>query len=271
MINARFVIISIVFISLFSCRTNETSQVSLELKATRVSLGDSTVFLISSLNFDGKVILLNVHENEQTAINTMIRKGIEDSLPFLFLHQREQRRIFFNVNDTIHSIDPNRMFTAQGIRNTMMDSMFYTMAGERQAKRLTSAVLRRVENRSWIVTMHNNTEDNYSILSYVEGGDEEMNAEEVVLRKKEDPDDFILTTNELLFNQLKTAGVNIVLQAQNPMDDGSLSVYCEQNNLPYVNVEAQHGHFEKQLQLLDLVLKTIEKTDTATAELVNTN
>ncbi|MFZ9027733.1 MAG: hypothetical protein ACO2Z9_01895 [Crocinitomicaceae bacterium] len=257
--SSRFVIISIVFISLFSCQTNEAPEVNLELNATRVPLGDSTVFLISSLNTNGSILLLNVHENEQTAIKTMISRGWKDSLPFLFLHQREQRRIFFKVNDTLHSIDPNRMFTTRGIRNTLMDSMFYTQIGQRKAEILAEAVLKRIENRSWIVTMHNNTQDNYSILSYVEGGDEAMNAEEVVLHKNEDPDDFILTTNRELFVRLKSTGVNVVLQAKNPLDDGSLSVYCEQNNIPYVNIEAQHGHLEKQMQLLDLVLKTIEK------------
>lgn len=263
MICIRFVLITVVFLSLLSCHSKDRSMANLKLKASKVQLGDSAVFLISSTNLDGSVILLNVHENEQTAISTMISKGLKDSLPFLFIHQREQRRVFFRVNDTVHSIDPNRIYTPQGIQNTLIDSMFYTRAGELQAKRLSEVLLRRVQNRSWVVTLHNNTEDNYSILSYCKGGGEDMNAEEVVLSEKEDPDDFILTTDRGLFDELKNEGVNIVLQARNPLDDGSLSVYCEQNNIPYVNVEAQHGHSGKQNQLLDLVLKTIEKTDTA--------
>jgi hypothetical protein len=33
-------------------------------------------------------------------------------------------------------------------------------------------------------------------------------------------------------------------------DDGSLSVYCGKLGIPYVNVEAQHGHLVRQLKML---------------------
>jgi hypothetical protein len=40
---------------------------------------------------------------------------------------------------------------------------------------------------------------------------------------------------------------------QNPTevkDDGSLSVYCAQKNIPYVNVEAKEGETEFQYKML---------------------
>jgi hypothetical protein len=40
-------------------------------------------------------------------------------------------------------------------------------------------------------------------------------------------------------------------------DDGSLSVYCAQLGIPYVNVEAQHGHIWRQLYMLIFALQQL--------------
>lgn len=259
MISVRFGIISLVLLVLVSCQPKDALTPSLAFKATKVAMGDSTVYLISGMQMKGDVLLLNVHENEQTALNVMIDFGLKDSIPFLFLHQNQQRRIFFRLKDTIHSVDPNRIFTTPGIQKTLADSMFYTKDGENAVYSFGRLLLNSLEGRKWIITLHNNTQDNYSVLSYGAGGEEEMNAKEIIVVESEDPDDFILTTDSGLFNELKNAGVNVVLQSANPVDDGSLSVYCAEKNLPYVNVEAEHGHVVKQKQMLDLVLKSIKK------------
>lgn len=265
MIGNRIALLMLTMFVLVSCRQKEMRSIDHQLVASRLVMGDSAVFLISGRHDEGGILLLNVHENEQTALQVMYEKGKSDSLPFLFLHQAGQRRIFYSVNDSVHSVDPNRIFSEVGIEKSLEDSMYCTSAGVRLAVQLAHSVLRRVQGREWVVTLHNNTDENYSILSYAEGGEEEMNAQDILIMQDEDPDDFILTTSKPLFDKLKNARVNIVLQSQNPVDDGSLSVYCEEHQIPYVNIEAEHGHLAKQQRLLDLVLKSIENTDTRVA------
>lgn len=265
MISNRIGLLVFAMLVVLACGQKDIKPKDNQLAASRLVLGDSTVFLIFGIHNEGSVLLLNVHENEQTALQVMYEKGKSDSLPFLFLHQAGQRRIFYSINDSVHSVDPNRIFSAVGIAKTLEDSMYSTRAGVSLAETLAHSVLGWVKDRKWVVTLHNNTEEYYSILSYAEGGEEEMNAQDIIIMEDQDPDDFILTTSKPLFDELKNAGVNIVLQSKNPLDDGSLSVYCEANHIPYVNIEAEHGHLSKQKQLLDLVLKSIENTDTRIA------
>ena len=69
-----------------------------------------------------------------------------------------------------------------------------------------------------------------------------------------DPDDFIYTTDSFIFEQMKAHEINVILQDNSdPVDDGSLSVYCGKKGLKYVNIETQHGHFEEQIALIELI------------------
>lgn len=42
-------------------------------------------------------------------------------------------------------------------------------------------------------------------------------------------------------------------------DDGSLSVRAARNGLPYVNVEAQHGHREQQVRMLEALHRALAR------------
>ena len=105
---------------------------------------------------------------------------------------------------------------------------------------------------SVVVTLHNNTEGTYSAKSYAEGGEYEEDAADVFIVEGSDPDDFFFVTDRGIFEKLKAGGFNVVLQDNDrATDDGSLSVFCGQHDIPYVNVEAQRGHLEAQIRMLD--------------------
>ena len=108
-----------------------------------------------------------------------------------------------------------------------------------------------------IVALHNNTNANYSISSYLNGGSEYGNAAKIYINKKEDADDFIFTTDENIFRACKKLKLNVALQDNvHCFDDGSLSVYCGRRNISYTNIEAEHGHLQKQMEMI-LALKKI--------------
>jgi hypothetical protein len=105
-----------------------------------------------------------------------------------------------------------------------------------------------------LIALHNNTDSNYSILSYADDGSEAQNTGELFVNSKEDPDDFIYTTDKELFAFLKSKNVNVILQSEEAfVDDGSLSVYCAINGVRYANIETEHGHLSKQTELLNLL------------------
>jgi hypothetical protein len=75
-----------------------------------------------------------------------------------------------------------------------------------------------------------------------------------------DADDFVLTTDEKIFNHLKSKNINAVLQSHKvTTDDGSLSIYCSKKKIPYINIEAQHGHTAEQLRMLNALTSIINE------------
>lgn len=255
----KHLFIGLIVSLLFSCQDKQTQRFELKLNADRIPLGDSTVYLLSSKIDHGNILLMNVHENEQTAIRAMIQTGLKDSLPFIFLHQSKQRRIAYRLNDTIYSVDPNRIYTDTGRVMTLKDSFNYTLNGEQKTKFLADRVLKKLEGVKWLITFHNNTDENYSIRSYMDSGDESDNTGELYINKHMDEDDFVYTTNAELFHFLKKKKVNVILQSEmHFIDDGSLSIYCAQKGINYANIETEHDHLDKQMELMTLLAEFIE-------------
>lgn len=250
----RLFISLIVLFSLISCSQEEPWNEALIPIVSNVPLGDSIIQIVKVEGERENILLMNVHENEQTAIAAMVQGSHKLKLPLVFLHQNKQRRIAFASNDTLYSIDPNRIYTDTGRVRTLKDSMHYSLFGLSQTKKLADLVLAELSGKEWLITLHNNTDSNYSILSYAEDGGEAKNTGELFINVNEDPDDFIYTTDRKLFEFLKAKKVNAILQSENAfVDDGSLSVYCGINGIRYANIETEHGHLSKQIELLNLL------------------
>lgn len=239
---------------LISCSQEKPQQETLIPIVSNVQLGDSIIQVVKVQGELESTLLMNVHENEQTAIAAMIKGRNKFKLPFVFLHQNKQRRIAFAANDTVYSIDPNRIYTDTGRMSTLRDSMNYSSFGMSQTKKLADLVLSEIAGKEWLVTLHNNTDSNYSILSYREEGNEADNTGELFINAMEDPDDFIYTTDKELFDFLKSKNVNVILQSKDTfVDDGSLSIYCGMNGIRYANIETEHGHLSRQIELINLL------------------
>jgi len=100
--------------------------------------------------------------------------------------------------------------------------------------------------KSYIVAIHNNTNNDFSILSYKNSKD----ADEVYVNSSTDIDNFFIVTTQTDFDYFKANKRNVVLQSKNAIDDGSLSIYCQKNKLHYINVEVQHGQKEEQVKMI---------------------
>lgn len=220
-----------------------------------IILGDSTVILNAKQNNSkSDILFLNIHEDEYTSIEAINQFSKTTLVNFAYLQHNKTRRIFYSSRKITYSIDPNRIYTAKGRKATLEPEHRLKIRPKKIAKRLAKEIIKLVKQYSVIVTMHNNTDVNYSIKSYLPGEDESQNTADVFISDNWDSDDFVYTTNKLYFDYLKKADVNVILQDNTGyVNDGSLSVYCGKKGIPYLNIEAQKGHLKEQIKLVEIV------------------
>lgn len=224
-------------------------------------LGETSVSIVKHDFGRGGYVFFNMHDNENTGVEAA-KKVLKKTGGTLYeLVHSGERYISFEINGTEFQIDPNRIYTDTGVwreleRAGHRDSVAFEIV---QSFGRALIDLIEIDAQGTIVALHNNTEDNYSTLSYVRGGDYESDAEAVFTTKGCDPDEFYFVTTARLYGILTTTKFNVVLQNNtNVTDDGSLSVYCGQNGIEYVNVEAQHEHKGPNKRMLKRMLKAIE-------------
>ena len=241
--------------------TQVICQIETTMEHTNIKIGDSTLTINHQyIKTDNTVLFLNIHEDEQTSIEAIRVFNKTNPVNFSFIEHNKTRRLFFNIKEKVYSFDPNRIFTAKGRRNTVEPKRFVGFKPRAVAKIISKQIISIVEKYDVIVTLHNNTDVNYSIKSYLPGKDESENTAEVYVNETWDADDFIYTTEKNYFSFLKKEGVNVILQKQSGyVNDGSLSIYCGQKNIKYINIEAQKGHLSEQIKLITIVNTMLEK------------
>ena len=194
----------------------------------QIQLGDSTLMITHKYsNNNSKILFLNIHEDENTSIEAIDEFVKQTPLNFVLLNHNKTRRIAFNLKNKTYTVDPNRIYTKKGRRLTLEPKKLFRKKALKNTEKLANEILMVVNQYNIIVTMHNNTDVNYSIKSYLPNQDEAKNTAEVYISKNWDADDFIYTTEKNYFDYLKAKDVNVILQDNtNYVNDGSLSVYC---------------------------------------------
>jgi hypothetical protein len=220
--------------------------------------------IIFSLRCQGvpdSILLLHVHEDETTAVQAANR--LLDSTRqgcFVTWKSQQQRYISFQQAGRQYRFDPNRIFSDAGIKRTLEWDENSSYPAFEAVKRIADSFLMRyIAGRKLLIALHNNTDKgSLSAASYRRGAVYEKDAKLVYLNPAQDVDDFFYTTGLSFFNYFKRQGYNAILQDNDSvMDDGSLSVYCGQRHIPYINIETQHGHLQQQIKMLQIVLKGI--------------
>jgi hypothetical protein len=155
-----------------------------------------------------------------------------------------------------------RIFTAEGARRTLAKLSRRTPEAGRAVERFAGELLSiyAIERADVVIALHNNTEGQYSALSYEKGAIYGSDASAVFLKEGNDPDDFFFVTEAAVFDALRRRGHNVVLQDNRGVtDDGSLSVYCGRAGVRYINVEAQQGHREQQAAMIEALRGALEE------------
>lgn len=204
---------------------------------------------------------LHVHENETTAVATA--KALIDSLHlgcFVTWQHSGDRYVSYQLAGKQYKFDPNRIYTPKGLAATLKANGHYSTKGYKAAQQLADAFIRKyVAGNRLVIAMHNNSDGGgLHIKSYLPGGDYANDAAEVYVNEAADIDDFFYTTDKRIFDFLKAKGFNILLQNNATVtDDGSLSVYCGNQQMAYLNIEAQQGHLAEQKAMMLAVYEMI--------------
>lgn len=207
------------------------------------------------------VVFVNVHENENTSVAAA--KQVLDSMRqycLVELQFNKKRLINFNLNRKNYSIDPNRIYTQIGAKATLKKyNKYYTddvlHAVTRMAQHYISSY---IDNKQVIVALHNNSDGDYSVLSYSAAGEYAKDAVDVYINEQQDADDFFYTTERKFFEFFKSRKYNAVLQDNSSAtDDGSLSIYCAKKYIPYINIEAGSANLSTQEEMIRVVLKLV--------------
>jgi hypothetical protein len=198
-----------------------------------------------------KIICVNLHDDELTSVNSA-KKLLEKEAGLLIkIENNRQRNIKFRLDGQYYTFDPNRMFSRQGISQSL--TMFGRVSPKAisEIEKFAAHILGLIPESSWIIALHNNSNGKFSINSYLPGNIREKDAKELSVNPEEDPDDIFLTTDSTLFKRLADDKYNAIWQDnENAKRDGSLSIYCGERNIPYINCETEHGRYMQYQQMI---------------------
>ena len=222
---------------------------------TIVHVGDTAVQLVSTEKRPILMTFVSIHENEQTAVAACRRLIGHFGGRLIELKAQAKRLVTFTLNGGGYTFDPNRIFTDVGIEKSLRRYGTYSKPARAAVAQLRETLLNVIRKnlRPPVIALHNNSNGAFSIDSYKPGAPLRDEASRIATNQKLDPDDFFLVTEADLYDRLRTGGFNVVLQSPRPTDDGSMSEYCQQNRLPYVNVEAEFGHLAEQYKMLEFL------------------
>ena len=226
------------FLFLFFCQISIAKEIP-------VFVGDSKVIIKSMQNGRGK-FFIHLHKNETTALSVAKALIEKEGGQVITLLHKGGRNIVFRQNGIRYEFDPNRIFTDNGIKNSLSQYSHYSTSAHNQVKKLAQAIIAQIP-RGKVIAVHNNK--SYSLKNYIHQNSMKSEAQAVFLNPKKYYRNFYLVTQKNDFKRLKAMGFNDVLQSQTPSDDGSLSVFLA--NRQYINVEAGYNQFKEQFKMLE--------------------
>lgn len=231
------------------------------LEEVPVLLGDSEVSLaITSMEGSSHAFLV-LHDDEDTAVQAGLEAVRSRGGRLVEVKADGRRRVAFELDGRRWRFDTNRIFTEAGAEADLRENNGSAPAAVlAEVQGFADAVLEVYGSAPLLITLHNNSEGEYSAASYAPGGDLAQDAAAVHLPPGSDPDDFFFVTEGRLYDALVEEGFPVVLQDNEQVtDDGSLSVRAARSGLPYVNIEAQHGHREQQIRMLEALHRVLAR------------
>jgi hypothetical protein len=260
----------------------------------KLQLGDSRISVNIYENAGADVTFFAPHHNEQIGLNLAkeyVNKNGGRLIEIESLDEKSSpmRYVKFSYGGKAYSIDPNRIYTDNGISCSVAPEIGETV------KNFADNLLQIIfapdgktlrGNERFIVAVHNNTDVSAKAASAQTGdltavafikaqstknlthGAFEAQADGVFLSNTEtDEDNFIFLSTPAHIGYFAEKGFNVVVQKsamrlqskQCTIDDGSLSVYSGQASIPYICLEADGvSGYARQRQMLEAVYALLQ-------------
>jgi hypothetical protein len=241
-------------VSLCACTQSDNIKTT---RHTAFSFGSSTITVKETSYPAGvPVLFLHLHSNETTADELARIISETEGIDYLQILNEGERFIEFEMaNQKKYSFDPNRMFSREGIIASLKPESIDAGEPFKAVNDFRGFLLNLLDLNRTIVAVHNNTDGGFSLAEYSNNGTGLVHQNPL-----QDPDDFFITTDSTLFQQIKEKGFNVVYEYSEKLkDDGSLSIYCSRNKISYVNVEAEHGHNKEQAEMLQVLIEILKQ------------
>lgn len=216
-------------------------------------IGESPVAIkVMQYGDSKKLVYINLHADEFTSLQAAQRLLQQEGGLLIKIENSTKRNIRFRLGGRYYTFDPNRMFSAEGAAQTLKQLGRSSDIAIGEVVKFGKRILQLIpENPVCIIALHNNTEGKFGVNSYLPGAERETDARKVYADTLQDPDDIFLTTDSILYHRLSAEKYNTIWQDNiNVKRDGSLSVYCGERNITYLNCETQHGKTEQYLNML---------------------
>ena len=221
------------------------------------------VAVYTNLVSEPKWCLALPHENESTAFRIAKAFVAAHGGSLVRVEQAGGRNISFDGPQRSWLVDPNRMFSDEGVRKSL--NLLNGDAGASPGPivdlvgQFANAYLAALEHclttasTSLVVALHNNRDnagepDGFSVLSY-------RDSPGVKIHDGKDVDNFFIATSEFDFQRLQ-GNWNAVWMRGQQDDFGSLSERYAQSR--YINVEAQHGNAAVQTRMLEALVDLLD-------------
>ncbi len=243
------------------CRA-QPADAGLRVASRVVTVGETEVQLVVTEGGPGFTFLV-LHDDENTAVEAGAEFVRRHGGRLVELRAAGERNVRFELGGRTYAFDPNRVFTVAGARATLraLSPSGFSPTAQDAVRRFAREVLAVGFDSAApaVIALHNNTDGAYSANSYSLTGDLAADSRAMHVPLDTDPDDFYFVTDRRVYSALHDLGFSIVLQNNEVVtDDGSLSVWAGRRGLPYVNVEAQHGHRDEQLAMIEALVDALD-------------
>lgn len=242
------------FALLYAAPINAKTPKNMHITHHNYRLGDTQV-QVTEYRGDNPngMVYFHPHDSEQTSIQAALKVISTHGGKAFILNNKGNRIVSFSMEGKTYNFDPNRIFSADGIVATLKKYGPYSDAA-RDATLQFAQWLSGLLSSGRVFAIHNNQDTTYNILSYKDArGNPAKGVKALYINPKQDPGNFVYTTNIGLYMAAKDSGFNCVLQSHDVEDDGSYSVYAMRQGLDYINVETKINDLKDDLNLLTFV------------------
>lgn len=208
------------------------------------------------------IVFINLHDDEITSVDAAKRILEEHGGMLIEVENNAQRNIRFRLGQYFYKVDPNRIFSKEGVKKSLNELGRTSARAIDEASKLGERIVELIPAETeCVIALHNNTPGFFSAIEYTPGNKRDVDSKTVYLNPEQDADDFFLTTDDALYEKLVDKGFNTILQDnKNCTEDGSLSVYCGKKNTRYVNCETEHGKTGQYYQMMQTLLSLLNSS-----------